>query len=260
MDTKWFYAEGNKPIGPISFEEVVRLIKASPGERHFVWTEGMAEWHEARTLPAFADALRSLPPPLTAAVTESAGRAVGGPSGSPAADSRLLHPWRRYFARVFDVYVFTLCGGFALGVMVPDIFSESSTSSRVEDQLFTILAFAAYVPFEAFCLYAFGSTLGKTLYGVMLHPSGGRIVFSQALKRSALVWLKGWGLALPIVSLFTLIIAYNRLKRNGSTSWDDDLKWSVAHSQFGTSRWVGILACWAGITFVIVVLAYLGKQ
>ena len=62
---EWYYGDRGKIIGPMSFEEVAFRINRAPSERHLVWTESMARWAEAKTVPAFTDLFRN-PPPLPA--------------------------------------------------------------------------------------------------------------------------------------------------------------------------------------------------
>ncbi len=167
-----------------------------------------------------------------------------------------------YFARILDNYVFVVCAGFAAGLLFPSMFTGSNGSHADNGrwQLLGILYLALYVPVEGFCLYAFGTTLGKALYGIRLTPKGTEITFYEAAHRSALVWLRGIGIGIPIIGFFTMMNANSKLKANGATTWDAELGWSVKHSKIGAWRWIGILACWAGISFVVAVLTDIGSH
>ena len=59
--------------------------------------------------------------------------------------------------------------------------------------------------------------------------SGEPISIWHALERIFNVWWRGLGAGLPIVYLITMSIAYNRLKKNGITSWDKDSGFSITH-------------------------------
>ncbi len=53
---KWYVAEGDEAIGPLSARDVLDRIEAA-GERPTpVWTEGMAQWADASTIPEFSKA------------------------------------------------------------------------------------------------------------------------------------------------------------------------------------------------------------
>jgi hypothetical protein len=60
---EWYYGDRGKIVGPMSFEEVAVRINRAPNEEHLVWTEGMARWADAKTMPAFTDLFRATPPP-----------------------------------------------------------------------------------------------------------------------------------------------------------------------------------------------------
>jgi len=63
---EWYYGDRGKIVGPMSFEEVAGRINQARNEKHLVWTEGMAGWADAKTVPAFTDLFRTNPPPLPA--------------------------------------------------------------------------------------------------------------------------------------------------------------------------------------------------
>ncbi len=62
----------------------------------------------------------------------------------------------------------------------------------------------------------------------------------QAFQRSARVWFFGLGAGLPIVSLVTLVTAYNKLTKEGITSWDRVGNFSITHGPIGVGRMVAI--------------------
>ena len=167
-------------------------------------------------------------------------------SGSPPATNALpgdaaLRPWRRYWARMFDLFLFLAVGSVVLQrflpVVLPGLWSMDVRDPR------TLLVFAAWVPAETPCLALFGTTPGKALYGIRLaRPQG--VTVLAALSRSAKVWFRGLGMAIPPISLFTLMAAYDRLKQDGRTSWDGDGDWTVTHATIGTGRWIVIGLCW----------------
>jgi hypothetical protein len=68
---EWYYGDRGKIIGPMSFEDVAVRINRARNEKHLVWTEGMARWADAKTVPAFTDLFRANPPPLPALALSS---------------------------------------------------------------------------------------------------------------------------------------------------------------------------------------------
>ena len=72
----------------------------------------------------------------------------------------------------------------------------------------------------------------------------------MSLERSFSVWSRGFGLGIPIVTLFTFVMAYNKLVDRGITSWDRRLLTNVEHEPVGFIR--GLIAI-----IVIVAIAFL---
>jgi hypothetical protein len=68
---EWYYGDRGKIVGPMSFEEVAGRINRARNEKHLVWTEGMARWTDAKTVPAFTDLFRTNPLPLPALALSS---------------------------------------------------------------------------------------------------------------------------------------------------------------------------------------------
>lgn len=68
-DANWYFAEGTSRVGPFPLDEVARRLPRGGWERTLVWGPGLAEWTEARHVPAVADAVRGAggPPPVPAA-------------------------------------------------------------------------------------------------------------------------------------------------------------------------------------------------
>jgi uncharacterized RDD family membrane protein YckC len=230
MNDSWFYARsGGKAQGPISQEDLGRILahEANPSDL-FVWRQGMDDWATADQLAELDVCTRRAPPPVP-----QSPRRIDSPSiksrptenyvadiaekrsiREPKIVARNLHPWRRFFARQLDTYVFALFFFVFLGLVFPSLFATSANQGRTQELLWNVIAIAAYVPFEIFCFYAFGNTFGKALYGIhVIENSGDALSLSVIAKRAARVWVAGWGLGIPIVTLFTLLSSYSTLKR-----------------------------------------------
>lgn len=68
---EWYYEDRRRIVGPMSFEDVAGRINRARNEKHLVWTEGMARWADAKTVPAFTDLFRANPLPLQALALSS---------------------------------------------------------------------------------------------------------------------------------------------------------------------------------------------
>lgn len=149
-----------------------------------------------------------------------------------------VRPWVRYWARMFDVMLFSLPAGLLIGLLFPYAFTEPGS-----DQLLGILILFIWVFVESMLIVAFGTTPGKWLFRTrFVLTSGTTFTFSEALSRSIKVWWRGLGTGFPLVSLITMIVAYNKLTNNQRTSWDKDAGIIIKHERIGVPRLIVAIA------------------
>ncbi len=141
----------------------------------------------------------------------------------------IARPWVRFFARHIDIYIFSLIVGMFIG-----IFQASLLASDIVISMFSLLL---WILVEAALLSTWGTTFGKWLLRVSIKDNEGKkLTFSAALKRSFLVYFKGLGMGLPVVSLCTLITAHTELTRKGITTWDRDNHFQIIHQKISVFR------------------------
>lgn len=134
-------------------------------------------------------------------------------------------PWRRYFARTVDYALcLTLWELFLSAVLRVNILSPSAGQTILS----VIMSLGLLCVLEAAFLHFFGTTPGKALFGLKLTRSDGSYFgFLDALWRTGRVVLFGMGLMVPLVSLVTLILSYQRCSHQVSQPWAlDDESWS----------------------------------
>ncbi|MGH7491381.1 MAG: RDD family protein [bacterium] len=231
----WYYHESGQQKGPIAESDFVKLFESgSLSASTFVWTKGLKEWREASTIenlvpPAFT------PPAIPVHVVEAlfADRDFV-PCGPQA------RPWVRYWARIIDVMLFAFLVGTVLGSVYP-------SALEINDTLLGIVVVFAYVFVEPCMLSSWGTTPGKAILDVRLRKQNGtKPGYSDALSRAFNVWIRGFGLGIPIIALFTLISAYMRLSENGLTSWDKDGGFRIIHKVVGAGRVLAVIAILVG--------------
>lgn len=151
-------------------------------------------------------------------------------------DSSPPHPWRRYLARMLDVSVngilIFLCLGMVLGVLSPqfaaNFFSifEKPEGRLLESMLTTFVATFLTAAFIGFT----GSSIGKFFFGLRVMDKDNRpLGYKTAFKREMMVWVRGLGLGVPIIMLFTAYSAYKKLLKDGNTTWDQELGCQVVY-------------------------------
>jgi uncharacterized RDD family membrane protein YckC len=160
-----------------------------------------------------------------------------------------VRPWVRYWARMFDLYVISIVSGIAISILDPDAFSEQNS-----DQLFGLAVIFAWVFIESLFLSTTGTTPGKWFFKIrLIPPSGETPDYSTAFSRSFKVWWRGFGIGFPLVSLITLIVSYNKLTKNGITTWDRDSGFTVVHEQIGPLRVIFAIAFFVSFLFLVAI-------
>ncbi len=152
------------------------------------------------------------------------------------------HPWRRYFARTIDLFFISLVF-VVVFLFIGSIFFPQSAVNILETLgnplISGVIVYLFWVPIEAFFLSSRGATPGKWIFGIrVLTGTGQHLTYSEALQRAFLVWIRGDGVGIPLIAIFTRLFAYKRLKRSGSTSWDNAIGSVVNHAEFGPVRTV----------------------
>lgn len=134
------------------------------------------------------------------------------------------------FARLLDTLVAGSAVWFAVGILLAATSPAAQTTliefltapgGMVANGIGTI--FFAIIP-NAMEIGLTGSSVGKFIFGIsVVGPDGKVIGLRKAFQRELLVWVHGFGLGLPIVSLFTLAGSAGRLSKKRETSWDERL-------------------------------------
>jgi hypothetical protein len=67
MDANWYYAEGDKPVGPLSLHDITAILShVSDARRVLVWRDGFPNWIEAENVPDLAPYLiKPVAPPVS---------------------------------------------------------------------------------------------------------------------------------------------------------------------------------------------------
>jgi hypothetical protein len=156
------------------------------------------------------------------------------------------NPWMRCIARFFD---------YALFFLILWAFRKYGHGQNPfgKYEHFIPFEFFVWIPIEALLLSTWGSTPGKFFLKTKIKCVGRnpKLDFLQALHRSFSVWFRGFGMGIPVVNFFCLLIAYHRLKVFQITSWDRDAKIQVTH--YPIRSWRVVFACFFAI---IVFLSY----
>ncbi len=155
--------------------------------------------------------------------------------GIKHSNTEQVRPWIRFLARQIDFALLTILVVFLFLTGMLPISNQGEPSVAALIPIIGSICFFVFA--EIIMLWMLGTTPGKALFKIYLSKNnGGKVDFSTACSRTILVWFKGLGLAIPVISLFTLITSYFSLRKNGTTSWDKSSCIKVEHGNVGGYR------------------------
>lgn len=224
----WIYAGEGQTSGPASTGQVAELLRSgelTPDSR--IRPEKVDSWASVSVwLPEILDGaappLPPAPPPL--------------PGAKGAWTDTQPHPWRRYLARLFDALVVGSLTWFLISIAFYMTAPEAADAffsifdkpgGAILDAMLTLLAM---IPATALMIGLTGVSVGKWIFGIkVVTPAGKSIGVIAAFSREIQVWLFGLAAGLPLISLATLLAAYNTLTEDKHAGWDKPAKRIVLH-------------------------------
>lgn len=240
----WWYKDGGVETGPVTqavLGEMVAQGRLAPDTA--VWTSSMAGW-----APIGAQA-------------EFASGGAGGQDAAPAQaagvlDYPMASPWKRWCARMFDLWWETMLVGFAAGYVLGQ---TSPAFLRWLDapgggKLFGILCVPLALLLDAALHAIAGNTPGKAMLGLHVGlVDGRRLGFVQQVWRNLGLWTRGLGLGIPLVTLVAMGRQHRYVKEGQPASYDGE-GFRVRAKPIGWVRQAGfglVFAClFAGMTWL----------
>lgn len=244
----WYVRRGEREIGPLgedALRALVGTVQITADTE--LWREGLSDWTAASALPGVLGPRAAVP----LASDSRPGTAVAGEPARPAAASSLADdtprelatPWRRYWARCLDMTVSTFLVAVLISAARPSLLGQLNLAAGERWLVLLVLPSFALV-MDTLIYWALGNTPGKALAGIKALQEGGRQPLSTAayLGRNIGLYVFGVGLALPLISLITLILSYRRAAAGEASSWDR-LCGSRVYALSGAARRTWVVAC-----------------
>ena len=228
----WHFNDSGQQRGPVTAEAIKSLLESRklPADT-LIWSEGMVEWKPANSISEFQLSPYASPTFTSGSETDWSGYLPSGPQ---------VRPWVRYWARTFDFLLFALIFGGAAAMVWPEFV-------EMNDTLLGILLLVGYNFVEPALFAALGTTPFKALLRVRVRNNDGtKLSYQRALRRTFSIWLRGQGLGVPLIALFTSITSYSRLTRDSITWWDRDGGFTVTHQTVAWWRWLLLIALLGG--------------
>ena len=137
---------------------------------------------------------------------------------------KVRSPWRRYFARILDISLYTyFVVAFQALLFNVNMLSRSTLGNLLD----TFIAFLIMILIEPVLLSKLGTTPGKWLLGLRVTGATGQpLSYLDALSRTVTVFWRGFGLNIPFYNVFRLWRAYKDCVAGELLDWECD---SVIH-------------------------------
>lgn len=281
---KWWYAASALRSGPTDEETLKRLLQDNTiTAETLVWREGLDVWIPLGSENALAYLLKALPPPLPepsprltkpqqhveARSLDTEPRAdFPKPDALPAyavtesgCDVTAATAWRRWFARLFDVWIEVIVVLFLL-FLASMLWSAPLAWIRTPAvTLFLALGLLPAALVLDTCIHTlFGNTPGKALLRVaVMTETHARPGWRQHLGRNLSMWCAGLALGLPLLSLFSMGYQARRLRQGRSATYDSD-NFHVIQRRLGWTRRLVFAAAFATLLFLNTVLSIIADQ
>lgn len=166
----------------------------------------------------------------------------------PADDQvpQLWAPWRRFFARVFDYFLYSCLWRILLVGLCSKVFFYTFP--------FALLATATMLLLEPLLLCFFKTTPGKWLMGITVTDDlGGRLSYSKGFKRTLSALFFGAGMGIPIFRLIRLLMSYYSYYKDKPLSWEYDSEEMIQENR--TRRCVAMV-----IVCIALLLCFMAAQ
>lgn len=239
MLEEWWYASGDARKGPVSFDKLRQLLlESKASESTLVWKEGLEKWYP---LSEIQELIQAVPSDLPKAAIRV--HLIALP---------LAAPWRRYFARLIDLWAYTLPAAFVSALALSAIFPDFGLWLQRPGSAYTFgwLIFPLVLLIEVGIVSIFGTTLGKALLGLTVTTIGAqRPTTAQYLQRQIGVYWHGLGTGFPFVSLFMMSRQHSRLKAGQQATYDEG-KFNVKAKKLGALRALSAAVVVIGILFL----------
>jgi uncharacterized RDD family membrane protein YckC len=208
----WIIENGEKS-GPLPDFEVRSRIRAGvlTGETP-AWHDGLADWRPLADIPLFA---RDFETPEESPTQDEPYSPPQSPTPPPLPDQSSPHLIRRFWARWFDLYLYS--GFWWLGMWA----AGRDIGAVLQNVWLILFQYLPWFAIEAYLVHRFGTTPGKWLLGIRVRNNDGSpLALGTATRRSMRVLFLGIGLGWGILALLCQLMAFFTTRRLGKPLWD----------------------------------------
>ena len=239
----------NQKVGPLTIHEVrekLRSEQITPDTK--AWVKGMKQWQPLRELAPLQESveIRIADAGDEEIAISEAERSILSEQTS-AQSTEKPRPWLRFWARFADTPLLMASGILFMNYVIGPEILEAMILNTVPrpDWIYVVLFFAgmaaSWVLTETLLLTLIGTTPGKWCLNIrIVKGNGERLSFTDALRRSLVVFVLGMGFNYIFSQIICHVHAYLTLTNQGKTYWDKKQNLTVTHHPVSP---MGIIRC-----------------
>lgn len=165
---------------------------------------------------------------------------------------QVFHPWRRFLARMFDIFIYHILWSAFLAFVLH--FNLATGNSWI-NVLNTFIVLPIMGFFEPIWLRLFGTTLGKAIFGLRIeNPDGRRMSYYEGFARTWGIIGAGMGYNIPFYSLVRLYKCYKLCRENETQAWDESISYTLKDTKW--YRGVIYIGAYAALFAVLIVIVF----
>ena len=244
--------DGNR-TGPYKVFQIVEMLRSRQvDESDLAWCSEVDGWTPLKEMPPLEGLIEGVEEEIDRSVAAEVVRRSkdDAKTGSQA--------WMRFVARIVDTWLAYQV--VALIAVAAGLFTAEVVYLKSDLLIHTALAvFSSYgwVFAEAWMIARWGTTPGKFMLNLRVVTDSGEILtFAQSMRRSMSVWVRGFGMGIPLVQILTYVASYFYLRQDGVTPWDGQQSLHIDQQPMGPARWLAVVAAGAVMFAVMAVTAY----
>jgi len=174
----------------------------------------------------------------------------------------LAKPWYRFFARTLDLYIGIMVIGFlaelTLGKSSVCYVNLMNTPNNGYAVGIIFMPFALLL--DALICNIFGTNLGKYIFGIHIVKETNEPTFKDWIRRNLGVWISGYAIGFPLVSLLTMHNQKKRVESNKQSSYDEKLGFNVYGDELSKFKKIRAFTVLILVYLVLFGLQFIDKQ
>lgn len=176
----------------------------------------------------------------------------------PSTDAIQEQPWRRFWARCFDMTLYGLLV-LSAAALIFHAYSAVGGVTTLQKILFWALPLVVLILVEPIFLSRLGTTPGKWILGVRVTDhEGGLLSHSAAYQRTVDMLQHGMAFNIPLIRLYCLFRSYRRCDLGESLLWENDSVVTVRDMK--KSRYIVLAAAYAAVIGLMALALLLSWQ